>query len=165
MCTEPVQWRVEAANVERLVAYLTREQNATGAITHIARLELCTPPTDTHYSTSRPLGCPPAWVDSSRCECLCHSRHTRGGAIRSHPLCTADSTGGGGGGLYTHVHTIDRKYKFGPHGPGNSHVYTSSNPQQLTHQDSVMLLDTRCMSLQCHTRQRKLAMPQTSSPT
>ena len=40
--------------------------------------------------------------------------------------------------------------------PGDNHLYTSSNPKQLTNQDSGMLLDTRCMSLWCHTRQRKL---------
>ena len=49
--------------------------------------------------------------------------------------------------------------------PGDDHLYTSSSPKQLTHQDSRMLLDTKRMSLWCHTRQRKLAMPQTRSPT
>ena len=38
-----MEGRVEAANVERLGALLTREQNATTAITHMSRLELCTP--------------------------------------------------------------------------------------------------------------------------
>ena len=94
----------------------------------------------------------------------CHSRHTRGVALRSHPLCAVDSTGGGGGDII-HTRIIHRKYKYGPHGPVDSHVYTSSNPKQLTSQDSGLLLDTKCMSLWCHTRQRKLAMPQTSSPT